>query len=184
MRFNDINQLDGSYRQNADEECSSTLCVQVQKGAGVVRGGRSAAYLVYSRGGMGMRCSHTLFPRFSVSWPATTLHACIRSGALVLFFPRYYSSNPNFTLPCLATPVFFFRTLPHSYLHLRLPPTRSYGEEGSKSAVAQGSCLSVYVPALSVCGFLSVPLGSCERVVCTRVCVIKCDYLQDPRDLA
>lgn len=44
-------------------------------------------------------------------------------------------------------------------------------------------CLWLLCPSRS--GVVSVwCVCLCVRVVCTRVCVIKCDYLQDPRDLA
>lgn len=141
-----------------------------------------------------MFCSHALLPHSrSPGLPPPCMRA-YAVACLFLFFSRYYSSNPSFTpLPCLATPVFFFRTLPPSYFHLHLPPSCSYGG-GLKKECGSTSFLSGCLPVCPVCLWLLCPsrpgvvsvwcVCLCVRVVCTRVCVIKCDYLQDPRDLA
>lgn len=181
VRFDDINRLDGSNRQNADERVQFHLVCPGPERCRRRRGGRSAAYyLVCTVGGwdamfsLTHSCPHSQSP--GLPPPCRRAYAVAR---LFLFSSRYYSSNPGFTLlPCLATPVFLSRTLPPSYFHLHLPPTCSYGGGLKRSAVPQGSCLPVYL-VCPVCLWLLCPSrtgvvsGVCAYayVWCARACV-------------
>ena len=114
----------------------------------------------------------------SVYWSATTLHACIRSGApllvLVVITPPTPASD-FLALPPLLSSLGPFHPLNFTCTSLPLAAT----EEGSKSAVPQGVCLAVYLSALAVFGFCPSRSGVvsgrclclCVPAVCTRVCV-------------